>query len=52
MNFSTTTYEDIGNTKHKSERAKTNQACDINESVVPVYEEVHEIEIHRNSIKK
>ncbi|CAG2210612.1 unnamed protein product [Mytilus edulis] len=45
VNCSATTYEDIDNTKHKSETATTNQACDIDESVVPVYEEVSEIEI-------
>ncbi|CAG2185253.1 unnamed protein product [Mytilus edulis] len=45
VNCSATTYKEIDNIKHKSETAITNQACDIDESVVPVYEEVNEIEI-------
>ncbi|VDI68642.1 Hypothetical predicted protein [Mytilus galloprovincialis] len=52
VNCSATTYKEIDNIKHKSETAITNQACDIDESLVPVYEEVNEIEIQGNIISK
>ncbi|CAC5422686.1 unnamed protein product [Mytilus coruscus] len=52
VNISTTTYEDIDNTKHKSETATSNRTCDIDKSVAPVYEEVYEIDIPGNSISK
>ncbi|CAG2219534.1 DIRC2 [Mytilus edulis] len=39
VNFSTATYEDLDNTKHTNLTATTNQACDIDDSSAPVYEE-------------
>ncbi|CAC5422654.1 unnamed protein product [Mytilus coruscus] len=44
VNISTTIYEDLENTKHKSATATSNQTCVINESIAPVYDEVNKIE--------
>ncbi|XP_052086107.1 uncharacterized protein LOC127723500 [Mytilus californianus] len=41
VNFSTSTYEDLDNTKHTNLTATINQTCDIDESSAPVYEEVN-----------
>ncbi|CAC5412683.1 unnamed protein product [Mytilus coruscus] len=50
--FSTTTYEDLDKTNHKSLTATSNQTCDIDESIAPVYEEVNENKKPGNIISK
>ncbi|CAC5394564.1 unnamed protein product [Mytilus coruscus] len=52
VNFSTSTYEDLGNTKHTNLSATTNQTCVIDEASTPVYEEVNKIEKPGNTISK
>lgn len=52
VKFSTAAYEDLDNTKHKSQTATSNRTCDIEESHAPVYDEVNEIRKPGNSISK
>ncbi|CAC5387692.1 unnamed protein product [Mytilus coruscus] len=44
VNFSTTTYEDMDCTNHKRATTTSNQTHDIDESIAPVYDDIHEIQ--------
>lgn len=42
VNFSTTTYDDLDNETNRGATVTSNQNCDIDEYITPVYNEVNE----------